>query len=81
MIKFYGVYDKVSGVYVMPLINEANDATAIRAFRNSCANENSLLFTNGTDFQLFKLFEINQENGEVKNDIKWLANGGTENGI
>lgn len=69
----YGVYsikDLKSGY--LPPTYDVNDGTAMRNFDHACQNPDSLFYTHGSDYQLFKLGTFDTDTGEFVGEITFL---------
>jgi hypothetical protein len=73
--EMYYIYDSVGGVYIMPM-DCRNLADALRQLRAMSMDERfsaSFVFKNPKDFRLVKLFDFNQNTGEVKQDVREIG--------
>lgn len=62
----YGVYsirDLKTGYLSITL--EQNDASAIRNFEHACSRSDSLLYSHGSDYSLYKLGTFDTDTGTV----------------
>lgn len=57
MRRLYQIYDRVGGGVVGPILDQANDAAAIRAFRDALSDERSQLAKHPGDYDLLFLGE------------------------
>ena len=70
----YVVYDKKTG-YLPPQV-DINDASAVRNFTNACRRPDSLMFSNGSDYELYKIASYNTDNGVIEPiEKEFLVNG------
>lgn len=54
-----------------------NNAFAIRMFGETVKGEGTLIHSHPEDFELYKIGEINQENGEIVADLVYLEKAQT----
>ena len=74
MYGVYAVLDKKTG-YLPPQI-DLNDASAIRNFNHACRSTDSLMYSSGSDYELYKIGEYNTDNGSFELiEKEFLANG------
>lgn len=62
----YGIYaikDLKSG-YLAPM-TDLNDATAMRNFQNALCKKDEVMYTHGTDFELYKIGEYETDSGQI----------------
>lgn len=71
----YSVRDTKTG-FLPPQADQNNDS-AIRNFMHACMQKDSLMYTHGTDFELYKIGEYDTESGIINpcNPCEFLANG------
>lgn len=63
----YGIYDMAAGAYLAPFY-QPNDATAIRVFRGSVNDGQSMFWQSPQDFTLHGLGEFDEESGLFTQD-------------
>lgn len=62
----YGVYSiKDLKTGFLPPTYDVNDLSASRNFEHACVNPDSLFYTHGSDYQLWKIGEFNTEDGSI----------------
>lgn len=73
-LKIYAVKDTVAGAYMNPFYLN-NDEVAKRSFKQACMDENSQYHKIAKDLQLYRLGTFNDETGEIKAKVEFLASG------
>lgn len=69
--KLVGIYDKKAKTYIS--INAVpNTAIACRDFMTACKDEKSVLVNFPDDFRIDEIGTFNNENGELKSEVKTL---------
>lgn len=59
----YSIKDTKTG-YLQPMF-DLNDASAQRNFEHATRDTNSLMYTHGSDFELFRIGEFDSESGNL----------------
>lgn len=72
-MKIYAVKDTIVGTFMVPFYQH-NEAEARRGFELAI-NSNGEIAKLYKDLQLFELGEFNEITGEIKSEVKFIANG------
>ena len=59
----YAIRDTKTGF--LPPQCDLNDNSAIRNFEHACTDKNSLMYTHGSDYELYKIAEYDTESGNI----------------
>ena len=56
----------------LPPTFDINELSAMRNFEHACYNPDSLFYTHGSDYQLWKIGTFNTDNGEFISESKFI---------
>lgn len=69
-MKIYSIKDKATGF--TSTFTASNDYEAMRIFVDTAKDERTMLHNHPEDFELYRLGELNKDNGEIKAEVKFL---------
>lgn len=69
----YGCYviKDIKAGYLTPMFDQ-NDATAMRNFQRATMNTQDVLYSHGSDFELYRIGEYDTDTGIIKTEDKKL---------